>query len=67
MNNPNSIGWGSTKIQYVIMTDSEGVKWKVPTHIDDEPFEYLVKYNPEECPGTFQVHPNPQPQNTCKS
>lgn len=45
--------WGSTKINYVLMTDMEGVKWKVPTHIDGVPVEYLEKYTEQLDNGTF--------------
>lgn len=43
---PPNCGWGSTRITYAIMTDSEGVKWKVPTTIDGKPVEYLEKHEP---------------------
>lgn len=48
-----SIGWGSSTIRYTIMTDCNGVKWKVPTEIDGKPVEYLRKHDPDETVGTY--------------
>jgi hypothetical protein len=42
------VGWGSTRITYRIMTDSTGAQWKVPTHVDGEPCQYLRKHDPKE-------------------
>lgn len=50
------LGWTSIKVQYKIMTDSDGVKWKVPTHIDGEQCIYLRKHDPNEYLGTFERH-----------
>jgi hypothetical protein len=47
-------GWGSIRITYKIMTDSDGVQWKVPTTIGGEPCEYLQKHDPNEAFGTFE-------------
>lgn len=53
-NTKDTIGWGSVKINYVIMTDAEGVKWNVPTHINGEKCEYLTKHDPSFGAGTFE-------------
>ncbi len=41
-------------IKYQIMTDADGGKWKVPTHIDGEPCEYLRKHDPADDKHTFE-------------
>jgi len=52
--NKDTIGLGSTRVTYEIMTDSKGQMWKVPTSIDGEPREYLRKHDPKEVMGTFE-------------
>ena len=52
--NKDTIGWGSTRVTYEIMTDSKGHMWRVPTSVDGQPCEYLVKHDPSQEDGTFE-------------
>ena len=58
----NTIAWGCTRITYEIMTDSKGQQWKVPTHIDGDPVEYLRKHDSNDHIGTYETQTHQTPK-----